>query len=105
MGGIERYSDVAVFNGFDVGKQEHHATALGQDGKKLYDKPLPNTEADITEVFIRLAEHGPALVIVDQPATISTLPVAFAQDMGVHVGYLPGLDAPSRKPPPRRGKH
>ena len=31
------------------------------------------------------------LVVVDQPATIGALAVAVAQDMGVAVGYLPGL--------------
>ena len=31
------------------------------------------------------------LVVVDQPATIGALAVAVAQDMGITVGYLPGL--------------
>lgn len=91
MGGIERYNDVAVFIGLDVGKHERHATALDHEGKKLYDKPLPNTEAGISEILAQIAEHGPALVIVDQPATIGSLPVAVAQALGVLVGYLPGL--------------
>ena len=30
----------AVFLGLDVGKGEHHATALGPDGRRVYDKPL-----------------------------------------------------------------
>lgn len=32
----------ALFIGLDVGKSEHHATALTTTGKKTYDKPLPN---------------------------------------------------------------
>ncbi len=88
---IEHYDDAVVFIGLDVGKSEHHAVALTRDGTKLYDKPLPNTEAGITQVLDRLAEHGPALVVVDQPATIGALPVAVAQAHGVLVGYLPGL--------------
>lgn len=88
---IEHYEQVAVFIGLDVGKSEHHAVALTRDGSKLYDKPLPNTERGITEVLDRLAKHGPALVVVDQPATIGALPVAVAQAHGVLVGYLPGL--------------
>lgn len=91
MNQIEHYDDAVVFIGLDVGKSEHHAVALTRDGKKLYDKPLPNTEAGITQVLDRLAEHGPALVVVDQPATIGALPVAVAQAHGVLVGYLPGL--------------
>lgn len=88
---IKHYDDVAVFIGLDVGKSEHHAVALTRDGKKLYDKPLPNTEAGIVSVLDQLAEHGPALLVVDQPATIGALPVAVAQAAGVLVGYLPGL--------------
>lgn len=91
MGSIERYNDVAVFIGLDVGKRVHHSTALDQDGKKLYDKPLPNTEAGISKVTTQLAGHGPALVVVDQPATIGALPVAVGPAVGVLVGYLPGL--------------
>ena len=30
-------------------------------------------------------------MVVDQPATIGALAVAVAQDMGITVGYLPGL--------------
>lgn len=91
MNPIDHYDDVAVFIGLDVGKSEHHAVALTRDGNKLYDKPLPNTETGMTQVLDRLAEHGPALVVVDQPATIGALPVAVAQASSVLVGYLPGL--------------
>lgn len=42
-------------------------------------------------VLPQLTEHGPALLVVDQPATIGALPVPVAQAAGVLVGYLPGL--------------
>lgn len=48
MGSIERYDEVAVIIGLDVGKSEHHAVALTRDGRKLYDKPLPNTPREAT---------------------------------------------------------
>ncbi|KKI22727.1 transposase [Leucobacter sp. Ag1] len=91
MGQIEHHDEVQVLIGLDVGKSEYHAVALTRDGTKLYDKPLPNTEAGIIQALNRLPEHGPALVVVHQPATIGTLPVAFAQASGVLIGYLPGL--------------
>lgn len=31
------------------------------------------------------------LVVVDQPNTISALPIAVARDCGITVAYLPGL--------------
>ncbi|MDP9886033.1 transposase [Sinomonas atrocyanea] len=82
----------AVFVGLDVGKSDHHAVALGVDGKALLDRALPNDEARLRAILAGLAEHGPVLMVVDQPATIGALPVAVAQSMeGVEVAYLPGL--------------
>ena len=83
--------DIDVFIGVDVGKAEHWATALDSAGKTLFDKALPNNESRLRDLYKQLAEHGRVLVVVDQPATIGALAVAVAQDMGVTVGYLPGL--------------
>ena len=81
--------DIEVFIGIDVGKSEHWATALIRDGRKALDKALPNDEDRLREVYQRLQAKGQVLVVVDQPATIGAL--AVAQDMGITVGYLPGL--------------
>lgn len=85
--------DFIVFIGLDVGKSEHHATALTADGTKIYDKPLPNSEPKVVQLLTKLTtQHGPALLVVDQPATIGALPVAVAQSLpDVDVAYLPGL--------------
>ena len=74
-----------------VGKSEHWATALSRDGQKVLDRALPNDEDRLREVYQRLQAKGQVLVVVDQPATIGALAVAVAQDMGITVGYLPGL--------------
>ncbi|MGI3197968.1 IS110 family transposase, partial [Streptomyces sp. GLT-R25] len=85
-------SDIDVYLGLDVGKGEHHATALTPAGKKTFDKRLPNSEPKLREVFARLqAKHGTVLVIVDQVASIGALPLAVARDLGCHIAYLPGL--------------
>ena len=83
--------DIEVFIGIDVGKSEHWATALSRDGQKVLDKALPNDEERLRALYKKLADHGSLLVVVDQPATIGALAVAVAQDMGITVGYLPGL--------------
>jgi len=83
--------EIAVFCGLDVGKSEHHATALDPAGKRLHDKKLPNTEPRLRELFTSLAQHGAVLVVVDQPASIGALPVAVARDAGCRIAYLPGL--------------
>ena len=83
--------DIDVFIGIDVGKAEHWATALSQEGRKVLDRALPNDEERLRALYKKLADHGNLLVVVDQPATIGALAVAVAQDMGITVGYLPGL--------------
>lgn len=84
--------DIDVFLGLDVGKDEHHATAVTPAGKKTFDKRLPNPEPKLRELFAKLqAKHGTVLVVVDQPASIGALPLAVARDMGCPVAYLPGL--------------
>lgn len=84
--------DIDVFLGLDVGKGEHHATAVTPAGKKTFDKRLPNTEPKLRELFAKLqAKRGTVLVVVDQPASIGALPLAVARDMGCPVAYLPGL--------------
>jgi transposase len=83
--------DIDVFIGLDVGKSGHHAVAVDEAGKKLFDKALPNDEARLREILDSLSGHGKILLVVDQPATIGALPVAVAQAAGAAVGYLPGL--------------
>lgn len=80
-----------VYCGLDVGKSEHHATALSRAGERLFDKPLPQDEARLRELFTSLQQHGNVLMVVDQPNTIGALPVAVARNCGCEVAYLPGL--------------
>lgn len=85
-------SDIGAFLGLDVGKGEHHATAVTPAGKKAFDKRLPNSEPKLRELFEKLqAKHGTVLVVVDQPASIGALPLTVARDAGCQVAYLPGL--------------
>lgn len=81
----------AVVIGLDVGKTAHHACALDPNGNRLFDKPLPQDEAHLRELFTRLQMHGEVLMVVDQPNSIGALPIAVARDTGCAVAYLPGL--------------
>ena len=87
----QQHSSVDVFVGIDVGKGHHHAVALDQNGKRLYNKALPNDEAKLRALIAEPRTHGRLLFVVDQPATIGALPVAVTRGEGVLVAYLPGL--------------
>ncbi len=80
-----------IIIGLDVGKTSHHACALTTTGERIYDKPLPQEEAALREIFASMQTHGSVLMVVDQPNTIGALPIAVARDCGCTVGYLPGL--------------
>jgi Transposase len=81
-----------IFCGLDVGKTEHHATALTAAGERVFDKPLPQDEAHScgsSSLAFRTTEKS--LLVVGQPNTIGALPVAVHRDCGCDVAYLPGL--------------
>ncbi|MFD4912622.1 IS110 family transposase [Streptomyces virginiae] len=76
----------------NVGKTAHHGHGLTPAGKKVFDKPMPNSEPKLRAVFDKLkAKFGTVLVIVDQPASIGALLLTVARDAGCEVAYLPGL--------------
>ena len=83
--------NLTIYLGLDVGKTTHHATALTSNGKKIGDKPLPQSEPKIRELLTMLSAQGTILMVVDQPKTIGALPIAIAQNIGIQVAYLPGL--------------
>ncbi|WP_151485294.1 IS110 family RNA-guided transposase [Streptomyces albicerus] len=85
------FTSINVFCALDVGKSSHHGTALLADGRTVFDKPLPNGEPQLRELFARLGRRGKVLVVVDQPASVGTLAVAVARAGGCEVAYLPGL--------------
>lgn len=84
-------TEVDLLVELNVGKAEHHAVALDRADKRLLDQPLPDDEARLRAVLNQLSTHGLVLPVMDQQATIGTLPVAVAQACGAPVGYLPGL--------------
>jgi len=86
---VNEDNPIDVYLGLDVGKGEHHATALTPAGKTVFDRPLPNTEPKLRELFAKLqVKHGTVLVVVDQPASIGALPLAVAREVGCRIAYL-----------------
>nr|WP_166682743.1 IS110 family transposase [Burkholderia pseudomallei] len=88
---VDVFVGVDVDVDVDVGKGQHHAVALDRNGKRLYNKALPNDEVKLRALIAELKTHRRLLFVVDQPSTIGALPVAVARAEGVLVAYLPGL--------------
>ena len=97
--------DVDVWVGLDVGKEEHFADVLDDDGERLFARAVANNQADLEALLDRAARHGTPGLVIDQPGSIAQLALAVAARPG-HAGGVragPG-DAPRRGPVPRRGQ-
>jgi len=75
----------------DVGKASHWAVMATRSGEVLANRPVPNRERDLDELFASAPEG--ALVVVDQKRNIGSLALRRARKAGLAVGYLPGLAA------------
>jgi transposase len=82
---------VDVWVGLDVGKEEHFADVLDDDGEALFARSIANDEADIEALLERAGGHGTAGLVIDQPGSIAQLAIAVAGRRGVPVAYVPGL--------------
>jgi len=83
--------EVTVWIGLDVGKEEHFADVLDDNGDPLFARSISNDEADLDALLERASEHGIAALVIDQPGSIAQLAIAVAARQGVPVAYVPGL--------------
>lgn len=86
-----RVEAVEVRVGLDVGKHDHHASALSQEGERLFERGVRNDERAVEQLFDRAAVLGRAALVIDQPGSIGALALALARRRGVPVAYVPGL--------------
>jgi len=83
--------EVTVWVGLDVGKEEHFADVLDDEGEPLFARSIGNDEADLEALLDRADEHGAPALVIDQPGSIAQLAIAVANRRGVPVAYVPGL--------------
>ena len=50
--------EVDVWIGLDVGKEEHFADVLDDDGESLFTRSITNDEAALEALLDRAGEHG-----------------------------------------------
>jgi transposase len=83
--------DVDVWIGLDVGKGDHFADVLDDDGESLFARSVANDEADLVALIETAREHGTPGLVIDQPGSIAQLAIAVAAQHQVPVAYVPGL--------------
>ncbi|MGI8459511.1 MAG: IS110 family transposase [Propionibacteriaceae bacterium] len=83
--------EYAVSGGVDLRKEAHPGCALNQVGWRVVDAVRPHDEAHLRGLFTRPGEHGPVLVVVDQPNTDRCAADRSRVGNGAQVAYLPGL--------------
>src|SRR4249919_3384260 len=65
--------EVTVWIGLDVGKEEHFADVLDDNGDALFARSISNDEADLDDLLAQAREHGVAGLVIDQPGSIAQL--------------------------------
>lgn len=85
-------TDIDVFVGIDMAKQDHYAQAVRRDGVELFKRPVLNDEATIGRLIDEARTHGERVAfVVDQPASGAQLLLSLAVSHGVPVAYVTGL--------------
>jgi transposase len=82
---------VNVWIGLDVGKEEHFADVLDDDGRELFAVSLANDQRAIEALLDRAGKQGAVGLVIDQPGSIAQLALAVARQRDVPVAYVPGL--------------
>jgi Transposase len=76
----------------DVGKEEHFAEVLDNDGERIFARSVVNDQAALEALLDRASEHGTVGLVIDQPGSIAQLlALAVARHRLVPVAYVPGL--------------
>jgi transposase len=83
--------DVDVWIGLDVGKEDHFADVLDDEGESLFARSVANDEADLVALIEAARRHGTPGLVIDQPGSIAQLAIAVAAQHQVPVAYVPGL--------------
>ncbi|HEY3733261.1 MAG TPA: IS110 family transposase [Streptosporangiaceae bacterium] len=84
-------AQVDVRAGLDVGKGEHFAGVLDDDGERLFARAVANDQAALEALLDRAARHGTPGLVTGQPGSIAQLALAVAARREVPVAYVPGL--------------
>ena len=83
--------ETTVWIGLDIGKTEHFADVLDDEGSSLFAGGVANDEPAIAALLDRAASLGSPALVVDQAGSLAQLVITVAARCGVPVAYVPGL--------------
>ena len=69
-----RTREVDVWVGLDVGKKEHFADVLDNDGERLFARAVANSQAALETLLDRAAQHGTPGLVMASPARSPSSP-------------------------------
>ena len=84
-------SEIKVFVGVDMGKDEHYAQAVTTDGVELFARAVKNDQAAIESMLADASVVGPAAVVIDMTSAGAQLMLGVTAQHQIPVAYLSGL--------------
>ena len=85
MGDQPAATDIDVFVGVDMAKEDHYAHAIGPDSNELFARTVRNDQADIEAAIDTASETGRPVLVIDTTASSAHLLLATAAARGVPV--------------------
>ena len=84
-------TEIEVFVGVDMAKEEHYTQAITTDGMELFSRPVCNDQAAIEKLLNDAQAHGPAAVVIDMTSAGAQLMLGVMAQNRVPVAYVSGL--------------
>ena len=84
-------SEIEVFVGVDMAKEEHYAQAITTQGAELFSRPVSNDQAAIEAMLNQASAHGRVAIVVDMTSSGAQLLLGVMARQGVPVAYVNGL--------------
>ena len=84
-------SEIEVFVGVDMAKEEHYAQAITTQGAELFSRPVTNDQAAIEAMLNQASAHGRVAIVVDMTSSGAQLLLGVMAQQGVPVAYVNGL--------------
>ena len=84
-------SEIEVFVGVDMAKEEHYAQAITTQGVELFSRPVQNDQAAIEAMLNKASAHGRVAIVVDMTSSGAQLLLGVMAQQRVPVAYVNGL--------------